>query len=96
MWAFYHFVTRGTIAAGQLGPDQRVSRAEALRLLTIGNARFTGEEKIKGSLEPGKVADFIVLSEDPMTAPENRIEGIEVLLTAVGGKLVYVKDGVRF
>ncbi|MBI3370431.1 MAG: amidohydrolase [Betaproteobacteria bacterium] len=96
MWAFYHFVTRGTIAAGQLGADQRVSRAEALRLLTIGNARFTGEQKIKGSIEPGKVADFIVLSDDPMTAPENRIEGIEVLLTAVGGKLVYVKDGVRF
>ena len=90
-----HAVAPG-LAAGQLGPDQRVSRAEALRPLTIGNARFTGEEKIKGSLEPGKVADFIVLSEDPMTAPENRIEGIEVLLTAVGGKLVYVKDGLRF
>ena len=96
LWVFYHFVTRNTIAAGQLGPDQRVSRIEALRLITIGNARFTGEEKIKGSLEPGKVADFVVLSEDPMTVPENRIEAIEVLLTAIGGKPVYVKDGVRF
>jgi len=96
LWVFYHFVTRSTIAAGQLGPEQRVSRIEALRLITIGNARFTGEEKIKGSIEPGKVADFVVLSEDPMTAPENRIEGIEVLLTAIGGKTVYVKDGLRF
>lgn len=93
MWVFYHFVTRGTIQGGALGPDQRVSRQEALRLITINNARFTGEEKIKGTIEAGKLADFVVLSEDPMSAPENRIEGIEALLTAVGGKVVWRKDG---
>lgn len=95
MWAFYHFVTRGTIAAGPLGLDQRVSREEALRLLTIDYARFTGEKSIKGSLEQGKVADFVVLSADPMTVPETQIAAIEALMTVVAGKVVYVKDGER-
>ena len=54
------------------------------------------EEKIKGSLEPGKVADFVLLSGDPTIPPDKRSEPIEVLLTATGGKLVYVKEGVRF
>lgn len=95
MWAFYHFVTRGTIAAGPLGIDQRVSREQALRLLTIDYARFTGEASFKGSIEPGKVADFVVLSDDPTSVPDNRIETIEAVLTAVGGKVVYVKEGLR-
>src|SRR5687767_3743134 len=94
MWVYYHFVTRGTIQGGALGADQRVSREQALRLITIGNARFTGEEAIKGSIEPSKLADFVILSEDPLTAPENRIEGIEVLLTAVGGKIVWRAQGL--
>ena len=94
MWVYYHFVTRGTIQGGALGPDQRVSREQALRLITIGNARFTGEEAIKGSIEPTKLADFVILSEDPLTAPENRLEGIEVLLTAVGGKIVWRAQGL--
>lgn len=93
MWVYFHFVTRGTIQGGALGPEQRVSREQALRLITIGNARFTGEEAIKGSIEPGKVADFVVLSDDPLAAPEGRIEAIEALLTAVGGKVVWRKDG---
>jgi hypothetical protein len=93
MWVYYHFVTRGTIQGGALGADQRVSREQALRLITIGNARFTGEEKLKGSIETGKLADFVILSEDPLTAPENRIERIDTLLTAVGGKVVWRKPG---
>jgi predicted amidohydrolase YtcJ len=94
MWVYYHFVTRGTIQGGALGADQRVSREQALRLITVGNARFTGEEAIKGSIENGKLADFVVLSEDPLIASENRIEGIEVLLTAVGGKVVWRAQGL--
>jgi predicted amidohydrolase YtcJ len=93
MWVYYHFVTRGTIQGAALGADQRVSREQALRLITIGNARFSGEEAIKGSIEPTKLADFVILSEDPLTAPENRLEGIEVLLTAVGGKVVWRAQG---
>jgi predicted amidohydrolase YtcJ len=94
MWVYYHFVTRGTIQGGALGADQRVSREEALRLITVGNARFTDEEAVKGSIAPGKLADFVILSEDPLTAAENRIEGIEVLLTAVGGKVVWRGQGL--
>jgi predicted amidohydrolase YtcJ len=93
MWVYYHFVTRATIQGGALGADQRVSREQALRLITLDNARFTNEEALKGSIEIGKLADFVVLSEDPLTAPENRLEGIEVLLTAVGGKVVWRAPG---
>jgi predicted amidohydrolase YtcJ len=93
LWAFYHFVTRGTISDGVLGADQRISRREALQLLTINNARLTGEEKIKGSIEPGKLADFVLLSDDPLRAPDSGLEKIEVLATVVGGRVVYRKDG---
>ena len=95
LWVFYHFVTRGTIAGGVLGADQRITRREALELLTINNARLTGEERIKGSVEVGKLADLVILSEDPLTASEARLEKIDVLLTMVGGRIVYQKDGAK-
>ena len=95
LWVFYHFVTRGTIAGGVLGADQRITRREALELLTINNARLTGEERIKGSVEVGKLADLVILSEDPLTASEARLEKIDVLLTMVGGRIVYQKEGAK-
>jgi hypothetical protein len=88
-WAIYHFVTRGTISAGVLGADQRITRAEALRAATMGNAWLTFEEETKGSIEPGKLADLVVLSDDIMTCPEPQIERIQVHLTMVGGRVVY-------
>jgi predicted amidohydrolase YtcJ len=89
LWVFYHFVTRGTISGGVLGADQKISRKEALQLLTINNAYLTFEETIKGSIEPGKLADVVVLSEDIMTCPDTAIESTNVLMTIVGGKIVY-------
>lgn len=96
LWAFYHFVTRATIAGGVLGPDQRITRKEALELLTINNARLTGEEKIKGSIEPGKLADLAILSGDLMRVPDGQLEKIDVLLTIVGGRVVYQKADTTF
>ena len=57
LWTLYHFVTRDTISGGVLGADQRVTRAEALRMATTGNAWLTMEEDEKGSIEAGKLAD---------------------------------------
>ena len=62
-----------------LGADQRITRQEALRLATINNAWLTFEEKIKGSIETGKLADFIVLPQDIMTMPAKAIESMNVL-----------------
>jgi predicted amidohydrolase YtcJ len=89
LWTMYHFVTRDTISGGVLGPDQKITREEALRIATMGNARLTFEEGMKGSIEPGKLADFVVLDEDLLEADAKRIEPMKVLMTVVGGKTVF-------
>ena len=70
-------------------PDQRMSREEALRSWTIEGAYAAFEEDRKGSLEPGKMADFLMLSADIMTMPEPEIPRARVTMTVVGGKIVY-------
>jgi predicted amidohydrolase YtcJ len=89
LWTIYHFVTRDTISGGVLGAGQAITRAEALRANTIDNAYLTFDEKIKGSIEPGKLADFVVLAEDILTVPAKRIEQMAVVMTVVGGKTVF-------
>jgi predicted amidohydrolase YtcJ len=86
---FYHWVTRDTAGAGVLGPSYRISRQQALRLATIENAYLTFEEDMKGTLEPGKLADLVVLSQDIMTVPDQRLPETRVLGTMVGGRFVY-------
>jgi predicted amidohydrolase YtcJ len=71
------------------GPEETPSRAEALRLYTLGSAWFSKDEGKRGSLETGKFADLAVLSKDYMTVPVDQIGGIESMLTMVGGKVVY-------
>ncbi len=92
LWAFYHFVTRDTISGGVVGADQRVTRQEALRAITMGNAWLTFEERDKGSIEPGKLADLVVLSDDILTCPEKRIEQMDVLMTLAGGRVVFERQ----
>jgi predicted amidohydrolase YtcJ len=87
---FYHFLTRDTISDGVYGANEQVtSRSQLLRMITIDYAKLTGEEAIKGSIEPGKLADFAVLSEDLLTVEEKMIPGVTALLTYVGGREVY-------
>ena len=69
--------------------EQRITRQEALRLFTINNAYLTFEENVKGSLEPGKLADLVVLSDDIMTCPVDKILDLTVLMTMVNGKVVF-------
>ena len=71
------------------GPEQSISREEAIRISTINAAYSTFEEDIKGSIEPGKLADLVVLSGDILTCPVDDIRGIRVLRTIIGGKTVY-------
>ncbi|MGK7311658.1 MAG: amidohydrolase [Candidatus Longimicrobiales bacterium M2_2A_002] len=70
-------------------PDQRLSRAQALRSYTMNNAYAAFEEDIKGSLTPGKLADIVVLSTDIMTVPVDEVREAEVDYTIVGGRVLY-------
>jgi hypothetical protein len=85
----YGEVTRGTQWGGRLGPDQGISREDAIRSVTINGAYTTFEEKVKGSIEPGKYADFVVLSADIMKIPAEQIRDLKVLATVLGGRTVY-------
>jgi hypothetical protein len=89
LWVIYHFVTRDTITGGVLGADQKISREDALRLVTRNHWYLTFEEDTKGFTAPGRYADMVVLAEDIMTVPAKRIEQMNVLMTMVGGKVVY-------
>jgi predicted amidohydrolase YtcJ len=72
-----------------LHPEQRLSREQAIRLYTVNNAYLTFEEKEKGSLEKGKLADLIILDRDILTCPVDEIRNIQVEQSYLGGKLVY-------
>jgi len=80
----------GTVVA----PAQRLSRQEALRAATMGGATLTFEEGVKGSIEVGKLADFAVLSDDPLTCPEDAIKEIVAETTVVGGKVVHERGAM--
>ncbi len=89
---FYAAITRqdkqGHPAGGWF-PDQRLTREEALRSFTLEGAYAAFEEATKGSLEAGKLADFVMLSADIMTIPAPEILKTHVTLTVVGGKIVH-------
>lgn len=94
-WAMYHFITRDTISDGVYGADQRITREEALRVFTINSARLTFEENLKGSIEPGKLADLVILSADYLSVPEKAIESLKPLATMIGGRFVYTDPTAR-
>ena len=71
------------------GPEETPSRANALRAYTLGSAWFSHDDDKRGSLEPGKFADFAVLTKDYVTIPVDQIGGLESLMTVVGGRIVY-------
>jgi len=85
----YIMVTRKDPAGKIYGADQAVTREQALRLYTSSGPYYTFEEDIKGTIEPGKLADMVVLSADYLTVPEESIKDITPLQTIVGGKVVY-------
>jgi len=70
-------------------PEQKITAAEAVRAQTIGPAYAEFAEASKGSLEPGKVADLVVLDGDPFAVPAERLSGLRVRMTIVGGAIVF-------
>ena len=89
---FYAAVTRKTLEGepeGGYEPDQKMTREQALRSYTLDAAYAAFEEDVKGSIKPGKLADFTVFSRDIMTVPEDSILNTEVVMTIVGGKVAY-------
>ncbi len=82
-------LTRRMEGGGVLEPTEALTREQALRLYTINNAYLHHEEKEKGSLEVGKLADLIVADRDFLTCPVDAVRDTRVLLTVVGGKVVY-------
>lgn len=86
VWAAVNRLTRsGRI----IGPDERIMPAEALRAVTIDAAWQSYDEANTGSIEPGKLADFVVLTENPLTVEPARIRDIPVVDTIVGGKTIF-------
>jgi predicted amidohydrolase YtcJ len=69
--------------------EQRIDVYEAIEMFTINGAKIGFEENIKGNIEVGKLADFVVLSDDPYRVPREKIGDIKVEMTIVGGKVVY-------
>ncbi|WP_395671864.1 amidohydrolase [Phenylobacterium sp.] len=71
------------------GANQRITVAEAIKVQTLNGAYASFEENIKGSITPGKLADFVVLAEDPHTANPEKIKDIKIFRTVAGGRTVY-------
>ena len=89
MVGLYAAITRKGPSGRVHGPGEAVSRAAALRMYTANGAYLSWEEKEKGTLEPGKLADMVVLPFDPLTAPPEAILAGKVDMTFLAGKLVY-------
>lgn len=90
---FYASVTRKRADNGmEFFPEQRMTRKEAIYSYTLGNAYAAFEEKDKGSLEEGKLADFVVLSKNLLTCEDEEILEAEVLWTILDGEIVYEKQ----
>jgi predicted amidohydrolase YtcJ len=79
-------------AVNHSNPSERVSVERALRLWTIDNARLAFEEAEKGTLEPGKLADLVVLDADPLSVPPGALQNIVVELTVMGGNVTYARS----
>jgi predicted amidohydrolase YtcJ len=92
MWTIYAAVTRATLdgknPTGWI-PDQKLTVAQSVEAYTMGSAYAEFQEKEKGSITPGKLADFVVLSDDIFKIPPAAIKDVKVEATFVGGKVVY-------
>lgn len=89
MVGLYAAVTRKGKSGAVYGADEALTIQEALRGYTRNGAYLTREERLKGTLEPGKLADFTVLNEDILTLDPSKLLGVQVDLTVLGGRVVY-------
>lgn len=92
--SYFASVTRQTLKgepAGGYEPEEKMTRAQALKSYTLDAAYGAFEEQIKGSIEPGKLADFTVFSQDIMQVPDSSLLSTEIVMTILGGKKIYTK-----
>ena len=89
MMAIQSMVTRKDFDGRVWGPNQRISVDEALRICTMNGAYASFEENIKGSITAGKLADFVILADDPHDVDPDQIKHIEIVRTVVGGATMY-------
>jgi len=85
----HDMVSRRTGSGAPFNADEAITAAQALRAYTYGSAYASKAEHRKGSIEPGKLADFTVLSEDPTAVGSDRIAGLQVLATIIDGEIRY-------
>ena len=90
--SYYSSVSRTMNNGLKFYPKHVMTREEALQSYTINNAFAAFEENIKGSLTPGKYADVVILSQDLLTVDEDKIPGITVDITIIGGKIKYIRN----
>jgi hypothetical protein len=88
-WATVNRVSR---SGKVIGADERVTPLEAMKMMTLWGAEQFGEQDSKGSLEPGKRADMVILSDNPLTIDPMKINTIAVLETIKDGKSVYKRQ----
>jgi hypothetical protein len=93
MMALQSMVTRKDFEGRVWGPSQRITVDQALKVTTINSAYASFEEKIKGSIESGKLADYVLLGKDPHDTEPDRIKEIPVVRTVVGGRTMHRLDG---
>jgi predicted amidohydrolase YtcJ len=93
MFAVSVAVNRKTKFGTSANAEEAIQPLEAIKMLTIWAAYSGFEERVKGSIEAGKLADLVVLSEDPLTAARERIAGIRADITIIDGKVVYQRAG---
>ncbi len=91
--SMWWMTTRQVLKGYVLGAEHAITAREALALYTINNARVMGVEAERGSIEPGKLADLAVLSQDMLAVPPDKIRETKALLTLVGGRIVH-RDGI--
>ena len=89
LWGMACATTRKTRSGADIGPEERITPLEALRMYTLNGAHATFEEDIKGSIEPGKLADLVVLKQSPLECEPWEIRNISVEATIIGGEFVY-------
>jgi len=93
LMAIQSMVTRKDYRGRVWGGNQKITVPEALRVCTLNGAYASFEENTKGSIAEGKLADFVILAEDPHQANPERIKDIKVVRTVVGGQTVYPRAG---
>lgn len=86
IWTAVNRISRGGVI---IGPGQRVKPIEALKAITINAAYQYSEQSSKGSIEPGKLADLVILSGNPLTVQPDNIKDIKVVETIKEGKSIY-------